>query len=1473
MKKVFWIIGVVVCCFGRAGAQETPDLRWQFADKTSVTDTSNLQDVTFGKDGMKAQTEFDPFFYLALPQKEINAKQYRYLSVQLYSSEPANNLAIYYKSPNGNWGLASTPFPVEKGWHQYVVDMETQAQWAKSADAAATPVWGGTEKLIDKLRLDPGDDKGREIKIREVVLSAKPIVIPPVTSWQWKEAGDLLKWTPANFAMLEAKDGVLRGQTKYDAQLLSPPLGIEAEQWPVLEFRLKSNKNGEGQIFFRRDGEAMSDGRRVSFSIASDNQFHIYRVNLAADKQWQGTIAQIRFDPLDPAGAQIEVQYLRLLPKNIGGLIHNGGFEVADTTSARPEGWTFANVQPQTVAGENSAQAVQLAAGAQAGRLQSAQFEFPSTGQHQLKVDYRSGVQAKSLTGKLLYFDVFHKPLPSSSLALTVSPSGKWQTLESTLAVPPLAAYGQIAFEVPPASQITLDNIALKLTREPVPAWAERWRASWIMAPDAGTQPKAARYFRKEFTLPAGAAVTAAKIQATGDDEVRVFINGHELPNGANWNNWRLADVYDLKPYLQADKNVLGLVMRNERSSEGVIAEANVQYAGQELTLETDQSWSTLVGEADTDWTQSTFKTDAWKPALLLGTPPVAPWGELPYAYLGRKLPLQVQAFTAPAQAELGQKIKVQLNFIPQENPTHATALQLQLVPADTVSAASTFEFSPIPLDTAQWKKGASVRLNELVQLPRYFRSGEYSLRATLTFTAMDGKAEQRINLKSPAVAKPPVTKVVYLPGHVPAFDINGKILPVMHTMTNNTAVPAVQKQIIQNSRENNVNLIWLNVNEFDWQPDAPTTFKKMDEAVNAVLETNPQAYLVLNVPLEPYNNLGMKKWLDLHPDQLIRDDKGSTALSGYNNAPSRGEKYASFASKIWMDDATKSWRELIRHVRSGPYADRVIGYVPIAGISWEWFYFGSQGQDFTDYSQPFTQAFGNWAKAQYRGDLALLNKTWKTNYANFDAIQLPTKAQRSAAGYGEFLDPKQDAQSIDLREFITHLISGDILEFCHIVKEETQNTAICGTYYGYVMHIGRAYFGPHSGHFALSRVLASPDIDFVMSPSTYSDRGLGGASGFMIPVDSVKLHGKLYIDQADIRTLHATDPIGRVDTVQDSVSMLQREFANNVVNGGAPQWYDFGNGWIAGDARLMQAVGKMWQVAKALQQTPRDTMDAPNSIAVITGEKSILYTKVDSMLNYTATSEQIAGLNRIGAAWDNYLLSDLPKIGKYRVYLFVNCFDITDEQKKYIDQNLKKDGNVLVWVSAAGIVRSEDGSTYGQATYDLKRVNEVTGFNLQQLPDGQLATRLLPGDNPLQRGAEDIVFGNSRVIGPRFAAQDGVALGSFNDNAQTALAVKRFDNWTSVYSSTPNLPAALLRNIATLGKVPVINDREGDVTYVSKNLFAMHSLGGGERIFRVGAQYKTAKELFSDKTYPVQNGRFTATVPAGGTTLFLLRN
>jgi hypothetical protein len=1313
--------------------------------------------------------------------------------------------------------------------------------------------------------------------------NTNPLAPSPVTQWQWSEPGNFLGWEPVSFASAKVADKALQGVTNDFPRLTSPPLRIDAAQWVDLEFRLKTTTGGPGLLIFSRVGESRSDTRLISFSVIGDNQFHTYRVNLSSHPLWKDTIAQILFYPLLKAGAQIELQSLRFLPKNSGGLLTNGGFDLTDAGSGLPENWSFHGVKAETVAGEGAGQAVSIQSErAPKSEMQSAVFEFPTTGPHRLEFLFKNEASALPLTCEVTYFDVFEHLLKTEKLALKVAAAPLWKSAAGTFSVPELAAYGRLSFQLAPASTVTLDDVNLNALPPTKAPWEEGWRANWIMPVDAKALPDAPRYYRRAFNVAKASDLTAAKIQVTGDDNARFFVNGRELPAGANWENWQKIDIYDLKPHLRDGENVVGVNTTNRPGSEGVLAELDLQSPVGKITINTDSNWRTLVGDGvKPDWSTPGFDVSGWSAARELGIPPILPWNDLPaHSDLGLPMPHQIKvtAFNTPAQAESGQEITVQLEFVPQSDGDHPSAWKLQLTAPNAPPDSAAFVFPPVPLNAAQWKRGTPVKLRQTLQLPKYLQAGEYSLSASFTFAAtIEGSVPgaRHITLKPLPAASPPTAKVVYLPGDIPAFEINGQITPVMHVMTSGLATSGIRKEIIENGREQNLNLIWLNVEGFDWNPDAPATFAAIDEAMAAVLEANPQAHIVLNVPLDPSRNAGMQKWLKLHPDQLIQNSEGSTGVSGYDGNVYKGQTYASFASQQWMTDASQSWRELIRHVRTSRFADRVIGYVPIAGPGAEWWYYGAQ-KDLIDYSEPFRHAFANWAKTQYGGNLALLNKTWNTQFADFDAIQLPSKAERLAAEHGLFLEPAKSGQAIDLTEFLQQVMADDILQFCRIVKEETQGGAICGTYYGYVMHLGRPYFGAQSGHYALAKVLASPDIDFLMSPSPYEDRGLGGASGYMTTIDSLKLYGKLYINQSDVRTFRAVGMTsGKVETLKDSVSILQRQFADGVVNGAAVQWYDFGQGWIAGDKRLMQAVGQMRQIEKTLQRTPRETMDAPNSIAVITSEKSILYTKLDSWIQDAAVDHAQEQLNRTGAAWDSYLLSDLPKLGNYRTFLFLNCFDISDEQKKFIDENLKKDGNVLVWVNAAGIIRRQGGSTPAQATYDPQRVSEVTGFNLKQLPDGPLTARLVAGDHPLQRGiTAGTVYGSANITGTRFAAQDGVALGSFNDNDQTiALAVKRFDDWTSIYSAAPNLPAPLLRNIATLAKVPVVNVREGDVTYVSKNLFAVHNLTGGERVFRVDVRCKTAQDLFTEKTYPVQNGQFTATLAAGGTALFLLND
>lgn len=79
---------------------------------------------------LSGQTTWDPHFSLRLPVREIEARRFTWLTVRLYSSEPADLLDIYYQSPDQRRCLGGK-FPIVKGWATYCVDL-TRNCWRKT---------------------------------------------------------------------------------------------------------------------------------------------------------------------------------------------------------------------------------------------------------------------------------------------------------------------------------------------------------------------------------------------------------------------------------------------------------------------------------------------------------------------------------------------------------------------------------------------------------------------------------------------------------------------------------------------------------------------------------------------------------------------------------------------------------------------------------------------------------------------------------------------------------------------------------------------------------------------------------------------------------------------------------------------------------------------------------------------------------------------------------------------------------------------------------------------------------------------------------------------------------------------------------------------------------------------------------------------------------------------------------------------
>lgn len=87
------------------------------------------------------------------------------------------------------------------------------------------------------------------------------------------------------------------------------------------------------------------------------------------------------------------------------------------------------------------------------------------------------------------------------------------------------------------------------------------------------------------------------------------------------------------------------------------------------------------------------------------------------------------------------------------------------------------------------------------------------------------------------------------------------------------------------------------------------------------------------------------------------------------------------------------------------------------------------------------------------------------------------------------------------------------------------------------------------------------PDVDLLVSPKTYGDRMTGGAGGFMGAVDSITAHGKLWINEDDMRTsvmdrTSITEANGRIAEInrpakdlEETTSLLERNLASLLIH------------------------------------------------------------------------------------------------------------------------------------------------------------------------------------------------------------------------------------------------------------------------------------------------------------------------------------
>ncbi len=552
------------------------------------------------------------------------------------------------------------------------------------------------------------------------------------------------------------------------------------------------------------------------------------------------------------------------------------------------------------------------------------------------------------------------------------------------------------------------------------------------------------------------------------------------------------------------------------------------------------------------------------------------------------------------------------------------------------------------------------------------------------------------------------------------------------------------------------------------WVDSGTYDFTTAEEIVGRLMAENPEIWFLPRIKVNP-----PAAWMKRHPSEVcvladgLSDEAEIAGLVGTEKQDLIGKPEAghlisnqSLSSEAWRSEAKEYLRRLIGLLERKSYSGRIIGYHIGYGRCGETHIWD------TDFGISEKRHFYEFGLRKY-GSAEVLREKWKMASDDPDCVPIPGKDARRArtGGLEEFFHAgDRYVPYVDYNLYKKENSAAVLEDFAKLVKEMTGKAV--GFFHGYVMtDLASAH-----GHTDLEPVLGSPYVDFLCAPKSYYRNSLGEPGGSYAPPLSVNLK-KLWIDENDCRNEGDADAFIRV---------LWREFAKDLSADTPFWWMDLLGGWYD-DERVRSAVSEMLAVKRRLPAR----RDSIAEILLVTDEDTALYTMQDHRFYTRIIQETQAQTALSGMPYDVYRLRDLGSIrlDRYRVIVFLNCFEIPEETGDLFWKGIRK-GAAVIFQYACGI---QSGG------FSLENVEKTTGFRLKERPERRSMPYL-----------EVVKTGNVRpVCSFREAAASErenpfFALDDIPETDAAAVAeLTREDGGTSVMAAVPVLTAGYIRNIA----------------------------------------------------------------------------
>ena len=605
------------------------------------------------------------------------------------------------------------------------------------------------------------------------------------------------------------------------------------------------------------------------------------------------------------------------------------------------------------------------------------------------------------------------------------------------------------------------------------------------------------------------------------------------------------------------------------------------------------------------------------------------------------------------------------------------------------------------------------------------------------------------------------------------------------------------------------------------------------DEQAETILAGQPAARFIVRFGLhEPAS------WRRLHPDDLVVTDDGKQL------------PVPSLASESYWDAAARYAAAAIHYSESRPWAGRIVGYANF--LRMEGTHEPMLHYALFDHSPAMTARWRRHLRETY-GTVEKLRAAHGDAELTFETVPVPTDGLRGGiAGVARSDYWQAAAVNRPLRDYL--LLQRDLYHAGFrrvaaasqaaldalgrrrvLVYDSHKSTMLGWDNTGFFN--GDAPW-PHaypeltagSGNMSMGSLLAGPGIGGLITPHDYQARGIGGVFEPEGVADSAVLRGKLMLCEMDTRTWAGTDPIAPARDPREFAAVTWRNIAAALTRGFTPYWMDVYQDWFAPEP-LRPIISRQAEVLREATGWSHETVPG---IAMILDDEAVLETNGDGrFMNEAVLWEWKTGLARAGVPVRIHLVDDLalPQFPEHKVYYFPNLFRIDAARRKLLEEKVLRGGHVVVWGPGSGI---SDGEKI-----DAASATGLTGFEFDVLRVNYPRRTLLTDvAHPLTRGlGPATVLGGPLAYGPVLYPKGGTPLGVAWTKLGRNLAGlsvqerKAADgtNWTSVFSTTPGLPAAFWRNCARKAGAHVWCESD-EIVMADSGLVAIHSAVGGPR-------------------------------------------